>query len=211
MIGVKVVERSQWPNGPRVDGRGERFRSRSSSNQPRHAPRVHQHGDRAGYLRAVSLIGIKVAERSQWPTRSPSRWTRGELQIEIEFESASTRTPRPSARGPCWLLRAVSLIGIKVAERSQWPTRSPSRWTRGALQIEIAVESASTRALRPSARGPCWLLRDRLADRNQSSRTVPESMDTGSAPDRDRVRISLDANPASISTGTVLATCGPSR
>ena len=92
-----------------------------------------------------------------------------------------------------------------------WPTWSPSRWTRGRHPIGvgavIAVETPSTRTPRPSARGPCWLLQGRLADRDQSSRTVPESMDTGRAADRDRVRISLDANSVSISTGTVLATC----
>ena len=211
MIGVKVAERSQWPNGPRVDGHGERSRSRSSSNQPRREPCVHQHGDRAGYFRAVSLIGIKVAERSQWPN-GPRVDGHGESSRSRSRSNQPRREPRAHQHGDrAGYFGTVSLIGIKVAERSQWPTRSPSRWTRGALQIEIEFESASTQTLRPSARGPCWLLAGRLDDRNQSSRTVPESMDAGRASDRDRVRISLDANPASISTGTVRATSGPSR
>ena len=87
--------------GPRVDGHREDSSSasrwRPRLKPPRSAPCVHQHGDRAGYF-------------ASWPTRSPSRWTQGRLQLGIEMETptetSSKRTLRPSARGPCGLLRA---------------------------------------------------------------------------------------------------------
>ena len=119
-----------------------------------------------------SVADSASGSRSVWPTRSPSGWRRRELQvgvgIEITIETSSTRTPRPSARGPCGLLSSVA-------------ERSSSRWTQGELQLSVGleakIETTSTLTPRPSARGPCWLLWGRLADRDQSSRTVPESME----------------------------------
>ena len=77
-----------WPNGPRVDGHRESSRlgsaAKSRPGQPRHAPCAHQHGDRAGHFAA-------------WPTRSPSRGTRGGLELGIEME---TPTETPSTRTP---------------------------------------------------------------------------------------------------------------
>ena len=136
--------------------------------------------------------------RSMWPTRSPSGWTRGEPRIgvgqELAVQTASTRTLRPSARGPCG-------PPCSVAERS------PSGWTRGEPRIgvgqELAVQTASTRTLRPSARGPC-------GPPCSVAHSVPEWMDPGRTSGWGRPGTrgpdSLDANPASISTGTVRAT-----
>ena len=133
--------------GPRVDGHRESFRSRSKSGSG-----------------------------SMWPTRSPSRGTRRELQVGVDrvikTQSTSTRTPRPSARGPCGLLRLGPRVDghresfrsrSKSGSGSMWPTRSPSRGTRRELQFGvdrvIKTQSTSTRTPRPSARGPCGLLR----------------------------------------------------
>ena len=206
--------------------------SSSGSSPPRHAPRGHQHGDRAGYFAA-------------WPTWSPSRWTQRELQVggplrargrvrldanrasisrgtvlatlqrgrlgpqvdgpresfrlggrfELGVESASTRTARPTARGPCWLLCSVADLVPKSMDperASGWAAASSSG--SSPPRREPRVHQHGDRAGYFAA-WPTW----------SPSRWTQRELQVG-RPLRARGRVRLDANRASNSTGTVLAT-----
>ena len=113
-------------------------------------------------------------------TRPSSRWTQGELQVEIEIgigidvadsvpESMDTERAsgwgRPRNQDPVDLDTHPAPISTGTVRATS--TRSPSRWTRRELQVgvdlEIAVETTSTLTPRPSARGPCGPHWGRLA------------------------------------------------
>ena len=208
--------------GPRVDGYRGGFRSRSRSGsrsrQPRRPPCVHPHGDRAGYFAA-------------WPTRSPSCWLQRELQIEVEIgiavETASTRTPRPSARGPCGLIGAPLALsryeGLAVGlsngdhrHRRQAHARMPALHpveTSHELPQLPRRRAAHENSPRPLRRGLSRV--PRVVARPSRARTIPR---TGSRASRSGTRVlqrisrepqlELQALPSPRS-GSVL--CGYSR